>query len=126
MKELTRAEEQIMQIMWEIKEGVVHDIISRIDEPKPAYNTVSTIVRILETKGFISHKAIGRTHIYFPIVEKEEYSKRFFKSFLSRYFKGSFAELTSAFTQSENLSVQEMEELRELIEKSIQEKGKEQ
>ncbi len=125
MKELTKAEEQIMQIMWEIKEGVVHDIISRIDEPKPAYNTVSTIVRILETKGFISHKAIGRTHIYFPIVEKEEYSKRFFKSFLSRYFKGSFAELTSAFTQSEDLSVQEMEELRELIEKSIQEKGKE-
>lgn len=124
MKELTKAEEQIMQIIWELKEGVIHDIIKRMADPKPAYNTVSTIVRILETKGFISHEAIGRTHIYFPIVGKEEYSKKYFKSFLSRYFKGSFAELTSAFTQSENLSIKEMEELRELIEKSIEEKGK--
>jgi predicted transcriptional regulator len=125
MKELTRAEEQVMQIMWEIKECVVHDIIQRMSEPKPAYNTVSTIVRILETKGFVDHKAVGRTHIYFPIVDKEDYSKRFFKSFLSRYFKGSFAELTSAFTESENMSLQEMEEIQKLIEKNLKQKRRE-
>lgn len=73
MRELTRAEEQVMQILWIIKKGFVKDILERIDEPKPAYNTVSTIVRILQEKGFVSHKAYGRTHEYFPIISKSDY-----------------------------------------------------
>ncbi|HPE87153.1 MAG: BlaI/MecI/CopY family transcriptional regulator [Bacteroidales bacterium] len=125
MKELTKAEEQVMQILWEINEGVIHDIIARIEDPKPAYNTISTIVRILESKGFIDHTAVGRTHFYYPLIEKEEYSRRYFKSFLSRYFKGSFAKLTSAFTESENLSIQEMEEIRKLIDKTLKAQRKE-
>ena len=125
MKELTKAEEQVMQILWTIKEGVIHDILHHFEEPKPAYNTVSTIVRILETKEFISHKAYGRTHIYYPLIAKEDYSNRFFKNFLGKYFQGSFADLTSAFTESEDLSVSDLEEIRTLIDKNIAQQRKE-
>ena len=74
MRELTRAEEQVMQVLWKIKKGFVKDILEHFDEPKPAYNTVSTIVRILQDKGFVNHKAYGRTHEYYPVISKSEYS----------------------------------------------------
>ncbi len=112
-----------MKIIWEIKEGVIHDILHKIEEPKPAYNTISTIVRILETKGFISHKAVGRTHIYYPLIGQEEYTNRFFKNFLSKYFHGSFAELASSFTRWEDFSIGEMEEIQKLIAENIKKKG---
>ena len=82
MKELTRAEEQIMQVLWRLGRGFVKDIVDELPEPKPAYNTVSTIVRILEKKGFVSHEAFGKTHQYFPLTSKDEYKKNFLKSFI--------------------------------------------
>ena len=78
MKDLTRAEEQVMQILWRIEKGFVNDILENFPNPKPAYNTVSTIVRILEKKEFVSHKAYGKTHEYFPLVLKKTYTKSFF------------------------------------------------
>jgi len=84
-RELTRAEEQIMHILWEKGTGLVHDILKEFPDPKPAYNTVSTIIRILEQKGFIGHKAYGRTYEYFPLITKKEYTKTYFRSFVANF-----------------------------------------
>ena len=91
MRELTRAEEQVMQVLWKLEKGFVKDILEHFDDPKPAYNTVSTIVRILQSKGFVDYTAYGRTHEYFPLVSKEEYSKFHMSSFVKDYFSNSFA-----------------------------------
>ncbi|MBL6448988.1 BlaI/MecI/CopY family transcriptional regulator [Fulvivirga sp. 29W222] len=111
MKELTKAEEQVMQILWQIEKGFVKDIIEKMDPPKPAYNTVSTIVRILEQKGFVSHNAYGKTHEYYPLIAKEKYSKFYFNNFLSGYFNGSFERLVSFFAKENDLDIKEVEEL---------------
>lgn len=120
MKELTKAEEQIMHILWEIKKGFVKDILERMPEPKPAYNTVSTIVRILETKGFIDHKAYGKTHEYFPIIEKADYSNFYLKNFVGSYFGGSFQNLVSFFARKNDMNTRELEEMLKYVEKDIQ------
>ena len=119
MKKLTKAEEQIMQVLWELEKGFVNDIVSQLPKPKPAYNTVSTIVRILEQKGFIAHKAYGRTHEYFPVVQKEDYSREYLNNFTQNYFSNSYKALASFFAQSENLSIKELEELKVLVEEQI-------
>lgn len=118
MKELTRAEDQIMQILWKLKKAFVKDIIEQMPAPKPAYNTVSTIVRILENKGFIGHTAYGKTHEYHPLVAKENYSKFYLNNFLSGYFGGSFQNLVSFFAQENDLSISDVEKLLELAKKN--------
>ena len=115
IKELTRAEEQVMQILWKLEKAFVKDIIDKIPEPKPAYNTISTIVRILERKGFVSHEAFGKTHRYFPLVGKKEYTKVYFKNFLSNYFGNSFQKMVSFFAKEDNMSLRELEELMEEV-----------
>ncbi|MEN2283048.1 BlaI/MecI/CopY family transcriptional regulator [Algoriphagus sp. SE2] len=107
MKPLTRAEEEIMQILWEIERGFVKDILSSMTEPKPAYNTVSTIVRILERKGFVSHKSYGKSHEYFPIVSKDEYRTFTIKKLLDGYFDNSFGKLTEFFKNDETLNTKD-------------------
>ena len=111
LKELTRAEDQVMQILWSIERGVVRDIIEKMPEPKPAYNTVSTIVRILETKGFVDHKAYGKTHEYFPIVSKEKYTRFYLNNVISGYFNGSFQNLVSFFARDNKLDTRDLEKL---------------
>lgn len=120
MKELTKAEEQIMQILWKLNEGFVNDIIDKMPEPKPAYNTVSTIVRILEKKGFVNHKAFGKTYQYFPIVSKREYTRTFMKNFMGSYFGNSFREMVSFFAKEDNISVNEIEEMMQDIKKDLE------
>jgi predicted transcriptional regulator len=122
MKELTRAEEQIMQVLWKLQRAVVHDIIERLPEPRPAYTTVSTIVRILEQKGFVGHKAYGRTHEYFPLVEKESYSRDFLRHFARNYFGNSYQALVSFFAHRDDLNLKELEEIRRLLDETIQSK----
>jgi predicted transcriptional regulator len=119
IRELTKAEEQIMQIIWEKGPCLVHDVLKEFPEPKPAYNTVSTIIRILEQKGFVDHKAYGRTYEYFPIVSKKDYTRSYFRSFVSNYFGNSYKSLASFFTSEEKLSVEELEEIRKLMEDQI-------
>jgi predicted transcriptional regulator len=116
MRELTRAEEEIMQVLWKIKRGFVKDILEHFNEPKPAYNTVSTIVRILQDKGFVSHKAYGRTHEYFPVVSKDEYSKMHLKTFVKDYFANSFEKMVSFFAKEKGISVKEMGEIMKIME----------
>jgi BlaI family transcriptional regulator, penicillinase repressor len=116
MKELTKAEDQIMQILWTIKKGFVKDIIEYLPEPKPAYNTVSTIVRILETKGFVDHKAYGKTHEYFPIVQKEKYTQFYLNNMVKGHFNGSFASLVSFFAKENQMKLNELDELVKQLE----------
>lgn len=119
VRELTRAEEEVMQILWELGQGVVHELLERFPEPKPAYNTVSTIIRILEQKGFIDHKAYGRTYVYFPLISRKDYTKSYFRNMVATYFGNSYKSLTSFFTKEESLSIEELEAIQKLIGEEI-------
>ncbi|MCU0472738.1 MAG: BlaI/MecI/CopY family transcriptional regulator [Bacteroidales bacterium] len=119
MRELTRAEEEVMQVLWKIRKGFVKDILKHFDEPKPAYNTVSTIIRILQDKGFVDHKAYGRTHEYFPVVSKDEYSKSHLNSFVNDYFSNSFEKMVSFFAREKEISVKEMQEIMKIMEGEV-------
>lgn len=120
---LTKAEEQIMQELWILKRAYVKDIIERLPEPKPAYNTVSTIVRILENKGYVSHIAIGKSHEYFPLLQKNDYTRRYFKTFLKNYFGNSFQQMVSFFAAEKDISIQEMEEMLDFMNKQTKAKA---
>ena len=116
-RELTKAEREVMQIYWELGAGFVNDIIDRMPEPKPAYNTVSTVSRILVNKGFLGYKAYGKSHQYYPAVSKEEYTEGMMHSVMQHYFDNSFKQLVSFFSQKEKVSIQEMEEILALLKK---------
>jgi predicted transcriptional regulator len=111
MKELTKAEEEIMQVLWELDSAFVKDIINQLPEPKPAYNTVSTIVRILQQKGFVGHKQKGKSHKYFPLITKTAYTKSFMQGFVKKYFSGSYQQMVSFFTKQDDLILKELEQL---------------
>jgi BlaI family transcriptional regulator, penicillinase repressor len=111
LKELTRAEDQVMQILWKLGKAFVKDIIEEMPEPKPAYNTVSTIIRILETKGFVGHKAYGKTHEYYPLISRERYTKFYLNNIITGYFNGSFNNLVSFFAKENKLSASDLEKL---------------
>ena len=119
MEELTKAEERIMQILWKLQTAFVKDIIDELDdEPKPPYNTISSIVRLLEKKGYVGYKAYGKTYEYFPAVTKEEYTKTTFSKIFSGYFDSSPASLLSFMVKEEKLSKKDIEELQALINKN--------
>lgn len=120
MRELTRAEEQVMHVLWKIKKGFVKEILDHFEEPKPAYNTVSTIVRILQDKGFVDHKEYGRTHEYYPLVTKEEYSKMHLNTFVKDYFSNSFEKMVSFFAREKEISIKEMGEIMKMMEKELE------
>jgi BlaI family penicillinase repressor len=115
IKELTKAEEQIMQILWQLKEAIVKDIIEEMPEPKPAYNTVSTVVRVLEGKGFIDHKAYGNSHVYFPLISDAVYKKFTFDKMMKNYFSNSYQSLVSFIVDEKKISVKELDQLTSLI-----------
>src|SRR6476620_9358056 len=116
MEELTKAEERIMQILWKLQKAFVKDVIEELDEePKPPYNTISSIVRILEKKGYLSFKAYGKTYEYFPLVDKETYGKQSFQKFFSNYFDNSAANLVSFMVKEEKLSEADIEEIKKII-----------
>ena len=119
LKELTKAEEQVMQVLWKLEKGFVKDVIEQLPDPKPAYNTVSTIIRILEKKGMVDHKSFGKTHEYFPVVDKNTYRKFYLENFMDNYFGGSFQRLVSFFAREKDISLSEMEELFKLVEKDL-------
>lgn len=122
MKELTKAEEQVMQLLWKLEKAFVKDIIEKIPDPKPAYNTVSTIIRILEKKGFVDHNAYGKTHEYFPLISRKEYTRSFMKNFMRNYFSGSFQEMVSFFAKEDNMSISELDELIDDVKRDIENK----
>lgn len=117
--ELTRAEEEVMQILWKLRKGFVNDVLEHYNEPRPAYNTVSTIIRILEKKNFIGHKAFGKTHEYFPLISKKDYTRQFMGNVVKGYFDDSLNKMVSFFTGDESMTMKEMEEIRGIIDQQI-------
>jgi predicted transcriptional regulator len=120
MKELTKAEEQVMQLLWKQEKAFVKDLVEEMPEPKPAYNTVSTIIRILEKKGFVDHFAYGKTHEYFPLISRKEYTRSFMKKFMRNYFSGSFQEMVSFFAKEDNMSLSDFDELMEDVKRDLE------
>ncbi len=116
-QELTKAELELMQVIWDKEKVLVHDILGVLPEPKPAYNTVSTIVRILEQKGFVGHKAYGRTYEYFPLVSKEAYTQRYMTTVLDNFFDGSLSRLVSFFSEQESIPAGEVNEILNMLRK---------
>lgn len=117
--QLTKAEEQVMQILWQLGEGLVKEIREQFDDPKPARNTVSTVIRILEKKGYVGHHSSGNVHVYFPLVKKEEYSRSQLFGLMKNYFNNSFPAMASFFAKEKDLSLKELEELLEQTRKEL-------
>lgn len=119
MKELTKAEEQVMEYLWDLERGFIRDILEVFPEPKPAYTTVSTMVRILEKKGMVSYKAYGKNHEYYPVVTRKDYARSSFKHVLSKHFNSSVSRFASFFTADKNLTLTELEEMKAMLENEI-------
>ncbi len=118
MIQLTKAEEDIMKILWQLKKANVKAIIEQFPEPKPAYNTVSTIVRILESKGVVDYEKKGKGHIYFPIIQQHEYSNQSLNELVDNYFQGSFKSMVSFFVKKNDISLKELEAILNEIKKN--------
>lgn len=120
MKELTKAEDQVMQLLWKLEKAFVKEIIEQMPKPKPAYNTVSTIIRILEKKGFVGHNAYGKTHQYFPLITRPEYTRSFMKNFMRNYFSGSFQEMVSFFAKEDNMSLTDLDDMMKDVKRDLE------
>jgi len=118
MEKLTNKEEELMKILWKLEKAFVKEIASNMSNPKPHYNTLSTVMRKLEDKGFVAHEAFGNTHRYFPKVKKSDYSKKFMSSAIESYFENSYKNVVSFFAKNEKISVEELKEIIEQIEKN--------
>ncbi|NNE32540.1 MAG: BlaI/MecI/CopY family transcriptional regulator [Winogradskyella sp.] len=116
MQKLTNKEEEIMHILWKLEKAFVKDVLAEIKEDKPHYNTLSTIIRNLEDKGYVSYNAYGKTHQYFPIVSKENYKAKFMNTAIENYFNNSYKNVVSFFAKEEKISVDELREIIKLIE----------
>ena len=119
MKTLTKAEEQVMQILWDLKEGIVKQVVDNFTENKPAYTTVATVLNVLEKKGFVTHRKIGNTNLFSPAVSKQDYTKVQFSSLLKNYFNGSFPKMATFFAKENNLGINELEEMLKLTENEL-------
>jgi predicted transcriptional regulator len=121
MKELTKAEEQVMQYLWKLKKAFLKDIVEQFPEPRPAYTTISTVIRVLVKKKFISYRTYGKIHEYFPLLSKENYFKVHFKGVVKNFFSGSMSSFASFFTDDEDLNLSELEQMKAMIENKITE-----
>lgn len=117
VRELTKAELEIMHILWDKGAAFVNDVIMEMPEPKPAYNTVSTVIRILEKKGFVDHESFGRTFRYYPVVSREEYTHTFMNGVLDKFFGNSVSQMVSFFAEKEKISLKEMNEIMDILSK---------
>ncbi len=124
MKEITKAQEELLKALWKIDEGAVSDILDSLPEPKPAYNTVATVIKVLEKKGYVAHKTYGKTHVYYPVVAKKDYAQHIMKDTFKNFFNNSIPQLVSSFVKNKEVSLAELEELKEMLEKEIRNKKK--
>lgn len=119
MKELTKAEEQVMQYLWKIEKGFLKDIVEQFPEPRPAYTTISTVIRVLVKKGFVTHNTYGKIHEYYPLVAKSDYFKGHFKGLMQSFFNGSVTNFASFFTNNEDVNLTELEEIKKMVDSKI-------
>lgn len=120
-KRLTRAEEEIMLILWDLQEGTIRDVMNRLNEPDTPYTTISTVVRVLEKKGFVGHRAIGTTYLYRPLLDKKEYLKGHLSGIVANYFDGSFSRMAAFFAKENDLKLSEIQGLITDIEQELKE-----
>ena len=123
-KELTKAEEQAMNILWELDRGFINEVVAEYPTPRPAYTTVASIIHILEKKGYVSREAFGNSFRYTPLVSKVEYAGGYLKRFVDRYFSSSYKNMVSALSNQEDLSTEDMEEIVGLLNKKLKDKSK--
>ena len=114
-KKLTPAEEEIMQVLWKIEKGIIKDILKEFPNPKPAYNTIATVLRVMENKGYVAHEEAGVFYQFYPLISKDTYAKSQVKSLLRAYFESSLAKLTAAFAKEENLSLADIEQINQIF-----------
>ena len=119
MKKLTKAEEEVMHILCELEKGLVRDVIGKFPDPKPPYNTVSTVIRVLEKKGFVGHKAYGTTYEYYPLVDKDEYARIHLNDFMRKYFNNSFPKMAAFFARENNLDIKELGDILKMTEEEL-------
>lgn len=119
VKQLTKAEEQVMQIVWKLDETIVKDVVEQFDEPRPAYTTVATVLNVLEKKGFVNRKKIGNTNLFFPAISKKEYAKSQFSSLLKDYFNDSFPKLATFFARENQLDIEDLEAIMKQAEEEL-------
>ncbi len=115
MEKLTQREERVMQLLWRLREAVVKDIINEFPDPKPPYTTISSIIRILENKGFVGHKAYGKTHVYHPLISQKEFRKHSFSRLLKDYFGGSYQQVVSYMVEEEGLEESDIAQIKAII-----------
>ncbi|WP_262910243.1 BlaI/MecI/CopY family transcriptional regulator [Bacteroides fragilis] len=118
---MTKAELQIMQVLWRKENAFVNEILQDLEEPRPAYNTVSTVLRVLQNKGFVAYRSFGKNYQYYPLVSKESYTNRFMNRVVDNFFSGSVKAMVSFFTKKEKMSVQEIDELIEMLKENKKE-----
>ncbi len=122
MKELTKAEEQIMQYIWKLEKAFLKDIVEQFPEPKPAYTTISTVIRVLVKKGFLAYNTYSKVHEYYPVISKDDYFKIHIKGIVNNFFNGSVSNFASFFTDEDELSISELEQIKRMVEQKIQDK----
>jgi BlaI family transcriptional regulator, penicillinase repressor len=120
MKEITKAQEEILQALWQVNNGAVSDVLDILPDPKPAYNTVATVIKVLESKGYVAHKTYGKTNVYYPAISKNEYGQFVLKETFKGLFNGSLNQMMSCFVKNRDVSIQELEELKQLLETEIE------
>ena len=124
MKELTKAQEEILRALWEIEDGAVTDVMDQLPDPKPAYNTVATVLKVLEKKEYVSHKIYSKTYVYFPIFSKKDYAQFLLKDTMKGLFDNSVKQAVSFFVKQKKVTLNELEELKQMIEKEIKKQKK--
>ena len=124
MKELTKAEEQVMQYLWKLEKAFLKDIVEQFPEPKPAYTTISTVIRVLVKKNFVSYNTYSKVHEYYPLISKHDYFRQHFKGMVRTFFNGSVSNFASFFTDSEDLNISELEKIKKMVELKISKRKK--
>lgn len=117
---LTKAEEEIMLVLWQLKEAIVRDVLNNLKDPETPYTTVSTVIRILEKKGFVGHRAVGTTYLYYPLLSKKEYLKGYLTGIVKNYFDGSSSNLVTFFAKESDISLTELKNLIEEVESELE------
>ena len=124
MNKLTKAEEEVMLILWDLGEATVRDVINKIEDNDLAYTTIASFLRILEKKEFVAHKSVGPTHIYYPLILQAEYAKKSLSGLLNKYFDGSFTNLASFFATENDISLKDLQEMMEEVKEDLKEDQK--
>jgi predicted transcriptional regulator len=124
MKEITKAQEDILKAIWEIENGAVTDVLEQLPDPKPAYNTVATVIKVLERKGYVAHRTYGKTHVYYPLITRKEYADNIVKEAFTGFFNSSLNQLVSPFINNKEISITELEELKKMLESEIEKQKK--